>query len=283
MRRRKPPARLISILVPMGGTDRFRKANWNWLRAYYSEHLGDEIEIIIGRDRKSEKRWYRKPLPFSKTCAVNDAFSRSRGDIIAILDADAYIETGVITHCAERIRAAGRRGVRLFFVPYREIFRLTPKATREVIASEPWNPLRFSDPPPADDVENSHGSGPSSGREYGAMIMILPRIAFECVGGMEPRARGWGADDLCFLLALDALWSWPSGHKNTPNDVLHLWHPKHDSPWSEDRSPWRTRMWANQTEPGGNDWLATCYKSAAQSPKSMRKLVDEGLGKRPNP
>lgn len=279
MRRRKRPDNLISILVPMGGTDRFRHADWSWLRQYYIEHLGASIEIIIGRDRKSEQRWYRKPLPFSKTCAVNDAFKRSHGDIIVILDSDAYIETGVITHCAERIRAARERCVRLWFIPYKLIARLTPAATREVLASEPWNPLRFSDPPPPNDVEDNNGSGPSSGKDYGAMIMILPREAFECVGGMDPRMRGWGGDDGSFVHAVDCLWSWPNGHKNTPNDVLHLWHPKFDAPHGPNDPPWRTRIWANQDVPGGNDWLAMCYKTASKSPKSMRKLVDEGFKK----
>lgn len=280
MRRRKRDQHLISLLVPMGGEDRFRHADWSWLERYYRDHLGCEAEIIVGRDRRSDKRWYRRPLPFSKTTAINDAFRRSHGDIIVLLDTDCYIDTKVITHCADRIRAAHKRHVRLWFVPYREIYRLTAKATREVLASEPWHPLRFSTPPPREDYEDNQGSGPSTGHRYGAMIMIMPREAFECVGGMDPRFRGWGGDDVSFLHALDALWSWPNGHKNTPNDVLHLWHPKHDSPWGDDRSPWRIRMWVNQIEAGINDWLAMCYASAAKSPKSMRKLVDDGLGKK---
>jgi len=277
MPRRKRPAHLISILVPIGGHDVYRTVNWEWVRAYLEFHLGDKIEIVVGRDRR---RWSRDRRPFSKTIAVNNAFHRSHGDIVCVMDADVYIDADVITHCADRIRAARKRGIKLWFVPYREIYRLTPEATGELIDSPPWHPLRFSDPPPPHDVEGHEASGPSNGRDYGAMITIMGREAFECVGGMEPRARGWGADDLCFLQALDALYSWPNGHKNTPNDVLHLWHPRIDAQDVADRSPWRTRMWAEQETPGSNDWLAMCYNVASKSPKSMRKLVDEGLGRR---
>jgi hypothetical protein len=112
------------------------------------------------------------------------------------------------------------------------------------------------------------------------MIMIMPRQAFEAVGGMDPRFRGWGGDDGSFVHALDALWSWPNGHKNTPNDVLHLWHTKYDAPDVTERAPWRTRMWADQDVPGANDWLAMCYVAASKSPKSMRKIVDDGLSRK---
>lgn len=179
---------MISLLVPFGGKDPRRAEVWEWLEQYWRENLPD-CEIVVGHDRRSRKRG----VPFSKAVAVNDAFKRSRGDIIVVLDADTYMSTEVITHCARRIRTAQQYGVRMWLIPYRFLFRLTREASDRVLASDPCDPLQFSTPPPREDVESVNGSG--SGHFYGALAQIMPREAFEIVGGMDPRFRGWGSED----------------------------------------------------------------------------------------
>ena len=75
----------ISILVPFQSQEAWRLADWYWLRKFWKEYL-PHAEIIVGKDHKSQKRWYRPtPLPFSKTAAVNNAFKKSTGDVILIL------------------------------------------------------------------------------------------------------------------------------------------------------------------------------------------------------
>ena len=70
---------LISLPEPsLGGDDPARLRNWEWLKAHW-ECVLPNTEIVIGRDRGSERRWCRKPKPFSKAAAVNDAFKHSRG------------------------------------------------------------------------------------------------------------------------------------------------------------------------------------------------------------
>ncbi len=261
----------ISILVPFQGVDPLRVRVWKWLHRYWRNQLPD-AEIIIGRDRRSEKRWHRRqPRPFSKTRAVNNAFRRSHGDVIVILDADAYLPGAVLEHCARRLRKQRQAGVRSWFVPYRWIFRLTRDATERVLDSDPRHPLTFPTPPPLIDVEGTDGSG--WGHRFGAMAMVMPREAFELIGGMDERFIGWGSEDVSFLRALDTLWG---KHKNTPNQILHLWHPKLVAThWVDPAgAEWEVRVWSRQHTPRNNDRLGQRYDNATGNPGKMRRLVD---------
>jgi glycosyltransferase involved in cell wall biosynthesis len=260
--------KLISILVPFRADSPYRVELWSWLREYW-EHELPEAEIIIGHDHGA-----RKGEPFSKTSAVNNAFHRSRGDIIVILDADAYMDGEVIKHCAHRLRQARRHGRRTWFIPYRYMYRLTQEATFRVLSSDPFHPLRFPTPPNPGDIDGTQGSaGPGRAHNYGALIQIMPREAFETVGCMDPRFRGWGGEDVSFLRALDTLWG---RHKNMDEEVLHLWHPKKHIGGFDPASQYLTRVWNHQRRPGSNNKLAMRYHLATWKPVQMRKLVDEG-------
>ena len=241
---------------------------WQWLEKYWRYHLPG-IEIVVGRDFRSEN----EGLVYSKTSAVNEAFSRCTGDIIVIADADCYIDTHVISHCARRLRAARKAKVRTWFVPYRHIYRLTEAATALLLKSNPKKPLVFPSPPPPDDVESTQGS--AHGHRFGAMITVMPREAFVLVKGMDPRFRGWGGEDASFVRLLDTLWG---KHTNTPNDVLHCWHPKNLEPGTytdPTGEKWEIREWNGQTTRRANDWLSKRYMAATNDPVKMRALIEE--------
>lgn len=256
----------ISFLVPFRAHPESRRAkNWRWLEEYWEHHF-PTAEIIIGQDRRSRKR----RIPFSKSVAVNNAFRRSCGDVIVILDADAYLPADVLDHCVERIRAARRSGTHVWFIPYTFIYRLNHEGTQDLVRSEPCDPYEFSTPPDVSDVEpGGGGSGPGEGRKYGAMIQILPREAFEAVGGMDARFRGWGGEDVSFVRAVDTLWG---KHKNVPGDVLHLSHEKFHI--GEEQN-YQTRVWEKQTAARSNEALATRYHHAGGDPVKMQRLLDE--------
>ena len=270
---KKPVRTKISILVPFQSEDAWRLSTWYWVQRYLKDAL-PEAEIIIGVDPESKKKRRKsKQKPFSKTTAVNRAFKKSHGDVIVILDADAYIDTEVIKHCAERIRAARAIGSKLWFVPYLWIYRLTKDSTMEVLNSKPKDPHIFSDPPADNEVEGTDGSG--WGRKFGALVQIMPREAFELVGGMDQRFRGWGGEDVSFLKALDTLWA---KHSNTPNNVLHLWHTKIlANDWRDgEGNNSQVRAWENQnTEVESNDWLSTQYSKANGNIDKMKTLINE--------
>lgn len=248
----------ISLLVPFrpNSATPHRTRIWEWLQRYWSYELPD-AEIVIGRSSGAS---------FSKTEAVNDAASRARGRIFVILDSDAYVRGDVILYCARAIEEASRRGHKLWFIPYRHLYRLTETSTELVLNSDPKVPYRFTSPPALDEVESTVGS--MHGHHFGAMIQIMPREAFETVGCMDPRFRGWGGEDVAFLRALDTLYS---KHKTVKADVLHLWHPSIGSTV-------HNRMWEGQNSPGQNADLAARYNRATGDRARMRALVDEGCG-----
>lgn len=261
----------ISILVPFQSDDPGRNKTWRWLERYWRHELPG-AELIVGRDRRAQKNWTRKPVPFSKAVAVNDAFRRSHGDIIVILDADAYLPGEVIEQCARRLRLARKKKIQTWFVPYMFLYRLKQGYSNEILRSGPANPLRVPTPPPPKAIDGTDASG--AGREFGALLQVMPREAFEKVGGMDERFRGWGGEDTSFLLALDTLWG---KHKNTANEICHLWHRRLASGplGSLAVKNWMVRMWPGQKDPRANGRLSSRYHQAHGRPEVMAKLVRE--------
>lgn len=262
----------ISIVIPFRASCKYRRQgkNFRWLKAYWECNLPG-AEVIQGIDPCLDR-------PFSKSVAVNHGVSKSTGDVIVIIDADGYLSVNAVLKCAREIRAARERGRRLWFVPYRKFYRLTDHASRRVIESEPCDPYKFPKPPYRCDIQNTEGSG--RGHWFGALCQIVPREAFECVGGWDVRFRGWGGEDHSAMRATDTLY-WK--HKTLPGAIFHLWHPmlgkkkKHDhekvGAWIE----WNERVWEQQDSSGGNGRLAARYSLANGHQVRMRKLVNEGL------
>ena len=256
----------ISIIIPFRASrdDLRRTRNLEWVVRYWKAQLPDAT-IIIGEDFEADK-------PFSKSIAVNNAVKHAIGDILVITDADGYVDTKTVVHCASEIRKARRKNLPLWFVPYRRFYRLTESASRKLLESSPEKPLRFSMPPNSNHIQGD--ADPNVGHWYGAMIHILPREAFDVVGGWDPRFRGWGGEDHAAMRAMDTLY-WP--HKTLPNQVLHIWHPQLGPKGVDAWVHWKERMWEGQTDPAVNDLLSWRYYYATNNYKLMRKLVDEGL------
>lgn len=96
--------------------------------------------------------------------------------------------------------------------------------------------------------------------------MIFPREALEVLGCFDERFKGWGAEDVALLRALDTLWG---KHKTMNECIFHLWHPFIGSDY-------KTRRWEGQERSNPNDKLANEYNKATRHPTKMRELVDAG-------
>lgn len=253
----------ISLIVPFRANRHApaRAASWHWLQEYWSHELPD-AELVIGHSPHGV---------FSKTRAINQAVARSTGRILVMMDSDCYINGSVIQHCADRIEEAQAIGQRLWFIPFRRLYRITRQTTRHILSSRPDHPLRLTDPPRRHQYTSSFAYG--RGHWYGAMIQIMPREGFETVGCMDPRFRGWGGEDIAFVRAMDTLYA---KHKTTDNQVLHLWHPNIGSSNLD-------KMWGGQSSHTANNALAGRYNAATGDRAAMRRLVDEGCATQPNP
>jgi GT2 family glycosyltransferase len=209
----------ITLIVPFTpGLNDERDRIWKWLNEYWERQL-PRVRIVIGQDPVHGLA--QEGVPFSKTAAVNAAAAQAHGDILVILDADAYVSPDLITYCASEIRYARRTDRRLWFVPYRRFYRLSKDATERVLNSDPQSPWHPDDPPLSTHLDPLLGRSPQYGHHFAAMIMIMPREAFEDVGGMDPRFAGWGGEDVSAMRAIDTIYS---PHKTVDYSVFHLYH-----------------------------------------------------------
>lgn len=252
---KKPKKRpKISLIIPFSSKNKMRRRVLKWLLDYWKHEL-PEAEIIIGRARGKV---------FCKGEALNDAVRKSTGKVLVIIDSDAYISGKVIEHCADKILEDPCD--RLWFVPYRFLYRLTKKVTNRILRSNPKDPLRIHCHPPAEFIENN-GHRSKYGHRYGAMCMIFPREAYDTLGCFDERFTGWGGEDVSLLRALDTLYG---RHKTVRTCIFHLWHPFIGDDY-------KSRKWDNQKHANVNGDLAYKYHRATRKPSEMRKLVDAGV------
>lgn len=268
-RRHKRYGRGISIIIPFRAPRHAdeRVRNLKWLKRYWKVQLPG-AEIIIGDDPDTHK-------PFSKSVAINNAVAKSRGDVLVLVDADGYLPAEHVMHCVTEIRHARERGHKLWFVPYRRFYRLTNEATLRILNSNPRRPHEF---PTEMDEHIIKGTDPTVAHWHGAVIQILPREAFETVGGWDERFRGWGSEDMSAMRAVDVLYGL---HKTLPVRVMHLWHPMLSKSGTADMVSWKERMWDGQANPLANSKLSSRYYQAYSKREfmreMMRQLADEWL------
>jgi hypothetical protein len=248
----------ISLLVPFryGQDSEHRGRVWEWLVRFWRSHL-PTAEIVMGYDQG----WM-----FSKSRAINRAAQQACGEVFAILDADAFLDPQIIEDCATNIRTATGEGRRLWYVPYRRLYRLGEEFTLDTLSEDPSAPYRVSSPPAPGTLEERQSANINitQGYRFGAMLQIMPAEAFFMAGGMDPRFQGWGGEDAAFMRAVDTIYSC---HEVTNNDICHLWHERPGKDW-------RTRRWVGQ-QVLTNVRLAQRYGLATGEATFMRGLVAE--------
>lgn len=250
---RKKPQPDISIIVPFRDNGEHRTRVWNWLKEYWATNLPN-AEIIVGTD---------DGFPFSKSVAVNAAAKQARGKIFAILDADAYMDADRLKTVCDQLITDTNNGKQTWAMPYERIYYLKREATEVLLDLDPTAPYWLSSPPSKWWIEQEN---PLYGHPFGAMAMIMPRQAFQTVGGMDPRFRGWGSEDVSLLHALDTLWGL---HTVADNDLAHMWHERPGKTAA-------TRKWVGQPDFGPiNSRLGFRYNQANGEPGWMRALVNE--------
>lgn len=237
----------VSILVPFtpepGEEGTQRKRNWAWLKKRWAKTMPG-IELVVGRD---------KAKPFSKSFAVNDAYYRSSGDILIVCDADTWVSP---SRLATAVEYASRVGVMV--IPWSKAHRLAEVDTQAILEMDPGT----LEPATTEMQARAEAYRPSP--STAGMVFVVTREGFERAGGMDPRFRGWGAEDVCFGLACDTLLG---KKKILLGDAYALHHARA-------RSAGGARVWAGD-DGTHNIELAERYWNADGKPREMAVICRE--------
>lgn len=260
------PGHGVSIIIPFRAPSKAdeRVRNIEWLKKYW-RHALPGAELIISDDPDHD-------CTFSKSVAINRGVARASGDVLLLIDADGFMPGAHVLYCANEIRNARKRNRKLWFVPYRKFYRLSNSATVQLIDSTMACLHAFPEPPRETDVINVKDANPAQAHWYGALVQMMPREAFDLVGGWDERFRGWGGEDHAAMRAMDTLYVL---HKTLPFRVFHLWHPMLGDNGTADMVHWKERRWEGQDQAGINNSLSYRYYHAYLKPPIMRRLVGE--------
>jgi hypothetical protein len=140
------------------------------------------------------------PGGWVKASAVTAAARRIDARVLVVADADVWCDgvDGAVAQVARGARWA---------IPHRTVRRLTPDATREVLAG--------GFPGGGETIEAPYVGIPGGG------IVVLDAAALRAVP-MDPRFMGWGGEDQAWGYALQTMLG-PAPRGLAP--LTHLWHP----------------------------------------------------------
>jgi len=228
---------VISILIPFRDTGD-RKEQLEWLQKRWAK-LFPEAEVIIESDDGQD--------PFSKTIAVNKCYKKATSDILAIVDADVWVDPKILIDAADKIRNKKAVWVR----PCGKVYRLKKEFTKNLIAFSPDTPF------PKATEDDCERVTPTVG-----LVAVFSREQFEKVGGMDERFRGWGWEDTAWNILLDGIF----GKAQVWNNIVyHLWHPRV-------RSDGGQPVWPGQTQ--RNAKIGKYYTANKKDKEKLLKMAE---------
>lgn len=192
----------MDLLIPWRDSgDSYRRAAFDFLCKQY----GETFTIVTG-DSDPEK-------PFNRSAARNDAAARSDSEVLAFVDADAWMSPDQIKEAME-LAFETRRLVR----PFHRAGFLTEESTSTfldtgVLTAEYLNP-------------------PAEG--FIGLAWVIRRDLFARLGGFDPKFEKYGGEDNAFSASCDVLYG---GIESVPGEAYSLWHPadRHTPPENIER------------------------------------------------
>jgi hypothetical protein len=242
----EPVSDKLSILIAYREDSRGQRTRlWRFIRARLEQRL-PEAEIVVGSDDGED--------PFWKTLAINRAAREATGSVFAIWDADTWVDEVHVRRAAALVAEQPDRWMR----PWAVKLKLNEAATDHVVSlGKDWDGV----------IDHRAFGRPEHRNSYPyAPPMLLHRSAFEALGGMDERFRGWGSEDEAFCRALQVLVGRPiTGQRG---EALHLWHPRIGRTGKD--------LWQGQESDAANRELGMAYRRA-RTPEAMRELIAPAL------
>ena len=218
-----------SVLIPWRAAGPERDEALAWVTARYAARHPD-WEVVLGTDN-AEEEW-------SKGAAVARAAIAATGSVFVVADADVWSD-GTAAAVQRVLDGAS------WAMPHGPVRRLGPQATARVLAGdEPTYEL---------DLEREQYQGVRGGG-----LVVLTRAAYGAAP-IDPRFRGWGAEDFSWGDALRASAGRPW------RGAAVLWHLHH---------PPANRFGRHLTNEQSRD-LATRYRRTRRRMVLMEPLLAE--------
>lgn len=183
----------IVLLVPRRPDGGHRDRLWVFCRAAWEREFPD-FEIHEGLHLDG---------PFNRSAAVNAAAAAAGAwDLALVIDSDIVIDPELVRKGLDRAVATGR-----VVLPFDRRMMVTEAGTALVLDGHVGSWVRFA--------------RLDRYRDHASSCVVVPRAAWDAVGGFDDRFVGWGGEDDAFWAACDAT----AGTERLPGQVWHLWHP----------------------------------------------------------
>jgi hypothetical protein len=220
----------VSALIPYKPDNGRRDFLWSFVQIRYQQFLPD-VELCVGLD-DSEL--------FCRARAINEAAKQASGDIFIIVDIDVIFDPSLLRRIIDIIDSHS------WIIPFSRAYRLNQAATDHLI--EAGLPETFTIA--QEDVEYDQ-------IVLGGYMNVMPRNAFEAVGGLDERFKGYGFEDISLAISLDTI---RGPHYRMEEIIYHLWHP------------WVEFYHANYTK---SHRLYQRYIAASGNVKVIKNLIKE--------
>jgi hypothetical protein len=186
---------------------------------------------------------------FNRSAAVNGA-STDAGDwdIAIVLDSDVMISKSWVEKAVEAAVKTDK-----VTWPHTRIRNMAEDDTKRVLKAN----RDFGDEIDHEDIDLLvERTNPISW----SCCIVVPRSAYDAIGGFDERFQGWGFEDMAFQSAVCGLLGW----NRLKGEIIHLWHPK-----SEDRIVSGNSRWTATPEYRYNARLGRRYMIALRRDYSL--------------
>jgi glycosyl transferase family 7 (putative galactosyltransferase) len=182
----------VSVLIPYHRSDEWREQALAYVGRWWARHFPDWESILCGAE------------PWTKGAALANGALEATAPVLVIADADSFIlDPADVVDAVARLEQGAA-----WVMPHRYVHRTSQAAAEKIYASGL--------------VDIHDVAYPAYGGCEGGGMTVLPRAAWDRVGGIDPRFVGWGGEDRSFGWALSTLVG-PCSRGNAR--LVHLWHP----------------------------------------------------------